>query len=85
MLNFFFQLKGLEEKEFKISETEKIAMKMMTHDVENELTIFKNYQTRAEEAINRLNSKTNSYYESRKKTAWIVTGCLSLASFAGKH
>lgn len=78
-------MKGLEEKEFKISETEKIAMKMMTLDVEKELKIFKNYQKGAEEAINRLNSKTNSYYESRKVTDWIVTGCLSLASFAGKH
>ena len=78
-------MKGFEEKEYKISEVERKDMKMTTLEIESDLEICKDYQTRAEEALQQLDSDAISYYQRQKKASWVKVGCATLVGVGGEH
>lgn len=76
---------GFAENKYRISEPEKIAMKMKTLELDADLKICEDYQKQAEKALKQLDEGAISYNKSRKKEAWIKAGCIALAGVGGEH
>ena len=79
------QLKGVEEKQYKIFEVEKTDMKMTTLKAQSDLKKYEDIKTRAGKALKQLDSDTMSYYQREKKTLLIMLGCYVLAGIVGEH
>lgn len=73
------KLKGLEEKQYKISEVENTDMKMTTLKVQSDLKKCEDIQTRAGQALKQLDSDAMAYNQRQKKAAWIKVGCAAVA------
>lgn len=78
-------MKGLSERQFKISEVEKTDMKMTTIEVQSGLKKCKDIQRRADVALEQLESDTNSYNQEQKKVAWIKSVCSVVLGVGGEH
>lgn len=79
----FIQMDGFAKNEYRISEPEKIAMKIKTLELDGSLKICTDYQNQAEKALKQLDEDTISYKKRQEKKTWIKAGWAAVVG--GEH